>query len=75
MRVGTPPNVAAPPGATPVTAQVERTGSTGCKSAATAIRAERLLAIEPDVRQIHLYVVGPDGAVVSTERVPLRQIK
>lgn len=71
LRAGTPPGVAAPPGAAPFTAQVERTAG-GCRAAATAIRAERLIELGTDVRQIHLFVLGPDGAVVSTERVPLR---
>lgn len=72
VRLGTPPNVTAPAGAAPVTAEVKRAGSTGCRAAATVLRAEHLLPLGAEVRQIHLYVVGPDGAVLSTERVPLR---
>jgi hypothetical protein len=75
IRTGTPPAVLPPPGATPVTAYVERKAATGCISTATAIRGEGLLAIGTDVRQIHLYIVGPDGALIGTERVPLRKIK
>jgi hypothetical protein len=43
-----------------------------CAPAATVIRGEQLLEIGRDVRQVHLYVLGPDGVLIGTERLPLR---
>jgi hypothetical protein len=71
VRTGTPRAVLPPPGATPVTAEVVRTGA-ACSPGAASIRAEQVIEVGQDVRQIHLYVVGPDGVLLGTERIPVR---
>ena len=71
VRPGAPPGIAAVPGSAPVTARLQRPGG-ACAAVVTAVRAEERLDLGREVGQILLYVVGPDGAVASTERVPVR---
>jgi hypothetical protein len=71
IRPGAPAVVAAPPGLTPVTARLRR-GEGTCTATASAVRGEQVLELPAGVQQILLYVEGPDGALVSTERVPIR---
>jgi hypothetical protein len=72
IRPGAPASLAPVPGSVPVTAQLERQGSGPCATVVTAVKAETALDLGRDARQILLYVVGPDGAVAATERVPIR---
>ena len=71
VAAGPPPGVAAAPGASPVTVRLARSGD-ACEAAASVIRAERSLALPGQAGQILVYVLGTDGALASTERVPLR---
>jgi hypothetical protein len=71
IRNVTPPRVASPPGGAPVTVQLSRKPG-ACSPAPTLVRHEGFLDIAEGVRLLHLYVVGADGAVLATERVPLR---
>jgi hypothetical protein len=68
--VGPPPGLSAVPGSSPVTARLRRRSGT-CESVVTAVRAEQVLQVPQDVRQIHLFVAAPDGRVLATERVPI----
>ena len=68
--VGPPPGLSAVPGSSPVTARLKRRSGT-CDSVVMAIRAEQVLQVPQDVRQIHLFVSAPDGRVLGTERVPI----
>ena len=67
---GPPPGLSPVPGSSPVTVRLRRRGG-ACESVATAVRAEQVLQIAEDVRQIHVFVSAPDGRVVATERVPI----
>ena len=71
VTAGAPSGVAPVPGSTPVTARLQRPGG-ACATVVTAVRAEERLHLGQNVGQILLYVVGPDGAVASTERVPVQ---
>lgn len=72
IRPGAPPSVTAPPGAQPVTVQLQRPQDAVCATVVTAAKRTELLNLGADARQLHLYVLGPDGSVVATERVPVR---
>jgi hypothetical protein len=71
IRPGTPDIVKAPAGLIPVTARLRR-GEGACMAAAAAVRGEQVLELPAGVQQILLYVEGPDGRLVSSERVPVR---
>ncbi|HEX2135056.1 MAG TPA: hypothetical protein VHG30_04010 [Microvirga sp.] len=71
VRPGTPPGVVAPPGSMPVTAGLRRDGGP-CVPRAAAIRSEHVLEAGANVRQVHLYILSPEGALAATERVPVR---
>jgi hypothetical protein len=71
IRPGAPPVVKAPSGLTPVTARLRRGGG-ACVAAAAAVRGEQVLDLPTGVQQILLYVEGPDGALMSSERVPVQ---
>ena len=68
--VGPPPGLSSVPGSSPVTARLRRRRGS-CESLVTALRAEQVLQVGRDVRQIHLFVSAPDGRVLATERVPI----
>ena len=71
LSAGAPPGVAPVPGSAPVTARLQRPGG-ACATVVTAVGAQGRLELGQDARQILLYVVGPDGAVASTERIPVQ---
>ena len=69
--LGTPPGLVPPPGSTPVTARLRRE-ERPCAAGVAAIRSEHVFDPGADVRQIHLYVLSPDGSIAATERIPVR---
>ena len=69
--LGTPPGVVPPPGSTPVTVRLRRDGGP-CAAGAAVVRSDYVLEPGADVRQIHLYVLSPDGSLAATERIPVR---
>jgi hypothetical protein len=69
---GLPAGVSPPPGAAPVTARLARPAGTVCTMIAKPVRGEAVLRLPPATAAIHVFIVGPDGAVQSTERVPVR---
>ena len=69
--LGTPPGVVPPPGSMPVTVRLRGGGGT-CAAGAAVVRSEHVLEPGADVRQIHLYVLSPDGSLAATERIPVR---
>jgi hypothetical protein len=71
VRSGAPAVVTPPPGVVPVTARLKR-GQGICVAGPIAVRAEHVLELPPGVKQIFLYVEGPDGSVVGSEQVPIR---
>ena len=68
---GAPPGLSAPSGSVPVTARLSRRDG-ACSAGATVVRSERSLDLGPDARDIHLFVLAPDGSLAATERVPIR---
>jgi hypothetical protein len=68
---GAPSSAKPPPGAEPVTVRLRRPDGTACATVVTAARRETVFAIPPEVKVLHLFIVGPDG-VRATERVPIR---
>ena len=72
--VGPPPGLSSVPGSSPVTARLRRRGGR-CESLVTILRAEQVLQVGQEVRQIHLFVSDPDGGVLATERVPIADSK
>lgn len=71
IRIGTPPSITPAPGSEAVTVSLTREGE-ACAAVVTATRAEEVLQIAPEAKQILLYFLGPDGSLLSTERVPIR---
>jgi hypothetical protein len=69
---GLPGGVSAPPGAAPVTAQLDRPREAVCTMVAKPVTGEAFLDLPVGTGAIHLFIVGPEGAVRSTERVPVR---
>ena len=69
---GLPRGVGAPPGAAPVTATLKRPAEAMCIMIAKPVTGEAVLDLPASTPAIHLFIVGPDGAVRSTERVPIR---
>lgn len=71
IRNVTPPRVSAPPAAAPVTVSLARkTGA--CSPQPTIVRGQTFLDIAQGVQLLYLYIVGADGVIIATERVPLR---
>jgi len=68
---GAPSGVTPPPGSTPVLVRLQRDDSQPCAVVVSVARSTTVLNIGPGVRHIHLYVVGMDGQLVSSERVPV----
>jgi hypothetical protein len=68
---GPPPGIAAVPGTAPVTVRLQRPGGP-CKAEPNVVRAERMLDLGRQEGQLLVYVMGADGTLASTERVPLR---
>jgi hypothetical protein len=71
IAAGPAPGIAAVPGTTPVTVRLKRSGGS-CAAAPNVVRAERVLDLGRQEQQLLVYVVGADGTLASTERVPLR---
>jgi hypothetical protein len=69
---GTPPGVSAPPSAEPVTVRLERPAGAACTQVLTSVRREVTIPVATDRGSLHLFVVGADGRVTSSERVPIR---
>lgn len=72
VKAGAPASVAPAPGAVPVTAQLLRSAGAVCATVVTRVASEAVFDGAPNERQIMLYIVGPDGAVASSERIPIR---
>jgi hypothetical protein len=72
VTAGAPTAVTPAPGTLPVSAQLLRPAGPLCAQAVTRVAGEAMFEVAPDVRQIMLYIVGPDGTVASTERVQIR---
>jgi hypothetical protein len=71
VTAGAPPAVRPAAGAMPVTAQLRRPPGAACTGAVTRLTGEATVEAGRDVRQIMLYILAPDGTVVSSERLPL----
>jgi hypothetical protein len=69
---GLPPGVKAPPSAEPVTVRLARPAGAVCTQAVASVRRDVTLQVPPDRASLHLFVVGTDGRVLSSERVPIR---
>jgi hypothetical protein len=72
VRAGAPPRVAAVAGTAPVTVRLERPNAEACAAVVQALRRDAVLDLPPEVRQILLYILAPDGTLAATERVPVR---
>jgi hypothetical protein len=71
VALGPPPGIAPAPGAAPVTVHLKRPDGP-CVGAASVARGEQMLDLPRQESQVLVYVIGEDGTIVSTERVPLR---
>jgi hypothetical protein len=71
IRLGMPAGVSPPPGITPATIRLER-GGEACATAVMPVGAEAELDMAPSAKQIILYIESPDGALLGSERVPVR---
>jgi hypothetical protein len=71
IRLGMPATVQPPPGSTPITARLKR-GQGTCVAGPIAVRAEQVIELPVAVQQIFLYIEGTDGALVGSQRVPVR---
>lgn len=72
VRAVAPDGLAPVPGSAAATARLERRGDGPCATVVTAVRAEAVLDLDRDARQVLLYVLAPDGRVAATERLPIR---
>ncbi|KAA2235600.1 hypothetical protein [Salinarimonas soli] len=72
VALGAPAGIAAPAAAEPVTVRLARPEGAVCTQALGTARREIDLMVPAGRAILHLFVVGPDGAVVSTERVPIK---
>jgi hypothetical protein len=70
--LGAPAGVKAPAGSQPVTVTLAREPGLACAQVVSAAREETSLPVPVGVSRLHLFVVGPDGQILSTERVPVR---
>jgi hypothetical protein len=71
MEPGTPQGVQAPTGAAPVVVRLVRPDGL-CATVVSALREARTLSVPAGTTALLLYVVGPDGRVAASERVPIR---
>jgi hypothetical protein len=73
VAAGAPGRVTAPAGTVPVTVQrrVISPGAT-CPPEPVRLSAEGVVEVPRGAGQIMLYVLGPDGEVQATERIPVR---
>ena len=69
---GTPPGIRPPAGNEPVTARLQRPEGAICTAALTVARREAVLDLPASSRSVHLYVLEPNGSLLTTERVPIR---
>jgi hypothetical protein len=58
-------------GAVPVTARLRR-GPGTCRSGTKAVRGAAVLNLPVGTQQILIFLVGPDGALLGREQVPVR---
>ncbi len=72
VALGAPAGVSAPPSSEPVTVRLERPAGAACAQALGSARRDVTLTVPEGRATLHLFVVGADGAVVSSERVPIR---
>ena len=72
IAAGLPAGISAPPGASPVTARLNRPAEAICIMIGKPVTGEAVLRLPASAAAIHLFIVGPDGTVRSTERVPIR---
>jgi hypothetical protein len=72
VALGAPAGVAAPPSSEPVTIRLVRPQGAVCTQALGSARNESTLPVPAARASLHLFVVAPDGRVVSSERVPIR---
>ena len=68
---GTPHGVQAPAGAAPMVVRLARPEGV-CATVVSALRETRAVGVPAGVTVLLLYVVGPDGRVAASERVPIR---
>jgi hypothetical protein len=72
VETGAPAGVTAPSNAVPVTVRLQRPAGAACATVVRTATGEAVLPIGREARTLHLYVVGADGRVAATERVPIR---
>lgn len=73
VKRGTPPAAQAPAGADPVVVQLQRPAEAICTQVVRTVRSEAMLDTPSGVGALHLFTLAPDGRVVATERVPIRE--
>jgi hypothetical protein len=71
ISAGVPAGVSAPPGASPVTVRLNRPPETVCTMELKPVAGEAVLVLPAAVRAIHVFILGQDGTVRATERVPI----
>lgn len=71
VQAGLPEGVRAVAGTLPVTIRLARPADAVCATQVRALREQAVLAM-PSGNMLMLYVVGQDGAVAGSERVPIR---
>jgi hypothetical protein len=72
VALGAPAGVSVPPSAEPVTVRLARPQGAMCTQALGSARSESALTVPAARGSLHLFVLGLDGRVVSSERVPIR---
>lgn len=71
VQAGRPEGVEPVAGTLPVTVRLSRPADAICATQVVAVKDTAVLAM-PSGNMLMLYVVGQDGAVAGTERVPIR---
>ena len=69
---GAPAGIRPPQGSEPVTVRLVRPAGAACATMVTAARADATISVPPRASHLHVYILGPDGQVQGTERVPVR---
>lgn len=73
VTLGAPPAVKAVPGITSVTVRLQRPAGAVCATTVTALHEETMLDVPDSATALLVYVVGPDGSVVASEKVPINR--
>lgn len=73
VAVGAPPQVKPVAGSTPVTVRLQRPEGAICATVVTALHEAAVLDVPASSTILNLYVLGPDGTVAASERVPIRR--